>query len=374
MLTFAGQELLFPTPELEAWILENQDLADLSPFSEQRADILSARQACRSRGEQTKGLGLPVLNWPPPPPVRLNTLWWPTGATRWARGYFLATTTVRDKIVSQLADEDGVIAGTLGLGDDIDGNPLAIDMFMLPPRPMSCTKEGETLHLIPLVDERYFWQFAPAINSGGDPITVTTSTTWQSLIDDLASALGLDEITVELAIEAAYLKPDPTDFTRPWDNAALLLDALAVSIGRRIVRRFDGTVHLDDFASAAAKLEENLDLKYEQLAGGDFSVLEGDLPEKVVVAFRKIKQHLLQADGKRYTIEKSPESQTGTVKGRKLLIHCAAYADYNTSDVLQNGTALDALGRGDLSGFLRLVLQGLRPDVLGHRPLGSDWL
>jgi hypothetical protein len=235
MLTFAGQELLFPTPELEAWILQNQDLADLSPFSEQRADILSARHACRSRGEQTKGLGLPVLNWPPPPPVRLNTLWWPTGATRWARGYFLATTSGRDVIVSQVANEKGASASLLGIGDDENGNPLALKMYMLPPRPMSCTKEGETLHLIPLVDERYFWQFAPAVNSGGDPITVTTSTTWQSLIDDLASALGLDEITVELAIEAAYLKPDPTDFTRPWDNAALLLDALAVSIGRRIV-------------------------------------------------------------------------------------------------------------------------------------------
>lgn len=342
MLTFAGEELLFPTPELEAWILRNQDLSDLSPFADQPGAILSPRRGLRSRFEQTKGIGLPIMNWPPAPPVRLNTLYWPTGATRWARGWFLATRETRNAIIHKVHKDGNNNAATLRIGDDSGDDPygpLALDMFMLPPRPMS----DESLYLIPLVDERYFWQFMPFKNSVGDNVIITTSTTWADLIQDLGIALDVT-ITIDGDPASEYMKPDVIDFTRNFDNCALLLDAAAYSFGHRIVRRFDGTVHCEDVDNAAERLVANTDLECEELAGGDFSLSGGENAETLLVTFRKITQFLLRSDDQQYTIEKQPPADgRAHIKGKSIRILSAAYADYDTSNTLLNGTALDSL-------------------------------
>ncbi len=244
------------------------------------------------------------------------------------------------------SQNSGVQPKPLAIGDDLDGSTdtsvHSIDMYLLPPRQVTGRKqdgdaEKGDLWLIPLVDERYFWQFI----SVADP-AVTTSTSWATLFSTLGTALG-STITVASTVDSAYLKPDPTDFNRKYDNAALLLDAAAWSVGRRVVRRIDGDVRVESLSIAPTILSANLDKKWRMLAGGDFSDMGGDVPEKVLVTFRKIKQYLLQSDNKLYTSETSAPSGTRFIAGKKLTIHCAAYADYNTSDVLQNGTALDAL-------------------------------
>lgn len=353
MLTFAGEPLLFPNAKIDAFLARNLELLDLSQFADQPARRASARHACRSRFEQNKGLGMPVINWPAMPPPRINTLYWPTGATRWASGWFLATKATKDKILDKVrgsSSSSGVQAKALAIGDDLDGStdtPVhSIDMYLLPPRPISSTLQpdgtGEAdskndLWLIPLVDERYFWQFMNA----GD-ISVTTSTTWATLFSTLGSALGVT-VTVASAVDAAYLKPDPVDFSRRYDNAAMLLDAAAWSAGQRVVRRIDGTVRVEARSIADTVLDDNYGKKWRLLAGGDFSDQGGDLPEKVLVTFRKIKQYLLRSDNQLYTVENSATSGTQYVTGKKLTIHCAAYADYNTSDTLQNGTDLGTL-------------------------------
>lgn len=53
----------------------------------------------------------------------------------------------------------------------------------------------------------------------------------------------------------------------------------------------------------------------------------------------------MQANGKVYTKEITGAASPVRMSGKTLTIHCAAYADYNTSDALQNGTALDALAQ-----------------------------
>jgi len=344
MLTFAGEPLLFPKAETDAFLARNLELLDLSQFADQPSRRASARQSCRSRFEQNKGLGLPVINWPASPTPRINTLYWPTGATRWAQGWFLATRKTRDAILKKIrpsSQSAGNDTGKLEFGSNTsDTNIQTADMYLLPPRPISWTgAQGDDadLWLIPLVDARYFWQF---VNVGD--LSVTTSTTWATLFSTLGTALG-ETITVESTVDAAYLKPDPTDFSRRYDNASLLLDAAAWSAGRRVVRWFDGTVRVESRSIADTVLDENLNATWIKLAGGDFSDMGGDVPEKVLVTFRKIKQYLLQSDNKLYTKENSAPSGTRFITGKKLTIHCAAYADYNTSDALQNGTDLDAL-------------------------------
>lgn len=379
MLTFAGEPLLFPNAEVDAFLARNLELLDLSQFADQPARRASARHACRSRFEQNKGLGLPIVNWPAMPPPRINTLWWPTGATRWAMGWFLATRKTRDAILKKVrpsSQSAGLNKASLGIGDDLDNStdtPVnAIDMYLLPPRPISWTDEDGNdgdLWLIPLVDERYFWQF---INVGD--ISVTTSTTWASLFSTLGTALG-STITVASSVESAYMKPDPTDFTRKYDNAALLLDAAAWSTGRRVVRRIDGTVRVESRSIADTILRDNLDKKWRQLSGGDFSDMGGDQPAKVTVTYRKIKQYLLRSDNQLYTIDKDAPSGTRFISNKKLTLHCAAYADYNTSDVLQNGTALDDLAaqiRTDYYGWAAKDYDRCFAGIADWKPSGYD--
>lgn len=358
MLTYAGEPLLFPNAATDAFLARNLELLDLGQFADMPARRASARHACRSRFEQNKGLGLPVVNWPAMPTPRINTLYWPTGATRWASGWFLATKATKDRILDKVggsSSSSGVQAMSLGIGDDLDGStdtPVhSIDMYLLPPRPITAGKDGEwedgALWLIPLVDDRYFWQFANVGN-----LSVTTSTTWSSLFSSLGTALGVT-VTVASSVESAYLNPDPTDFSRRYDNAAQLLDAAAWSTGRRVVRRIDGTVRVESRSIADTVLAANPYGKWQQLSGGDFSDQGGDVPADVVMTFRKIKQYLLRSDNQLYTVTSSAPTDTRYVSNKSLTVHCAAYADYNTSDVLQNGTAL-----GDLAAQFKTDFYG----------------
>lgn len=340
MLTFAGEPLLFPDVQVMAWMERNQDLADLCIFGQQQSRFSSSRHAVRSRFEQNKGIGLPVWNWPTAPAPRLNTVYWPTGATRWAYGLFLATRQTRDRIISRVHSSNGNVAATLSMGDDLDGgglSPYSMDMWMLNPRPVSSTASDEDLWIIPLVDERYFWQFKAVAD-----LEVTTSTTWATLFSTIATALGVT-VTVSSSVEAAYLKPDPVEFTRRYENAAMLLDAAAASTGRRIVRRITGVVVAESGSIATATLLANLKRPYRLMAGGDYGALGGECPATVAVTYRKIKQHLLRSNGQVLRQTKAATGAPVKASDATLTIHCAAYADYNTSDTLQNGTALQTL-------------------------------
>jgi hypothetical protein len=340
MLTFAGEPLLFPDADVLSFFERYQDLSDLRIFSPHHSRV-SGRQACRSRFEQDKGLGLPVWNWPDPPAPRLNTVYWPTGATRWAYGLFLVTRATRDRLFARLHSSNGNAAGTLSMGDDLDGgglSPYSMDMYMLNPRPVSSMATDDDLWILPLVDERYFWQYRSV-----EDLEVTTATTWATLFGTLGTRLGRT-VAVTPSIAAAYLKPDPTEFSRRYDNAALLLDAAAASVGRRVVRRVTGVVTLESPAVSQAKLLANLKRSYELLAGGDYGALGGDLPSSVAVAYQKIKQHLLRKNGQ--VLVQTSAAPSGTpvqVGDASLTIQCAAYADYNTADALQNEATLQAI-------------------------------
>jgi hypothetical protein len=378
MLTFAGEPLLFPTPEVDAFLARNLELCDMRQYGAQQRRIASGRHVCRSRFEQDKGLGLPVIAWPEPPAPRLNTLYWPTGATRWAQGWFLASNDTLTQILKNIkptSENSGVKKGSLGIGDDLDGTtdtPVNfIDMWMLPPRPLTAVSGQGTnrLWLLPLVDERYFWQYI-----GVDSLAVTSSTTWDSLFSTLGTKLGVT-VSVQSSIEAAYLKPDPVDFTRKYDNAALLLDAAAWSVGRRIVRKINGDVICQSQDRAVASSDEDDKKNTTILAGQGFEHLGRDLPQWLLVTFRKIKQHLLRSNGQLHTVEREAPDGTEFVGSKRLTIHCAAYADYNTSDALQNGTALDALAeqiRDDYFAWHERRYDLTYPGVADIKPCGFD--
>jgi hypothetical protein len=164
-------------------------------------------------------------------------------------------------------------------------------------------------------------------------------------------------IALPTAVAAGYLSPDPYEFTRRYESAAQMLDAAALSVGKRIVRRRDGTVRAESHADAQAIVEENAVTPYQLLAGGFYHEEQGYRPEKVVCTFRKWRHYALLQKGQVYTVEKSPSITTALVSGTKKVVHSTMHADYSSdSSPPANTSDLDALAQlisDDYYGWLR---------------------
>lgn len=197
-INFAGVDMLLETPsgQVQAFIKRYWSLPASSVNSPPRT--IDSRSICQ------------VPNWPSVPQLKLNQLYIPSGATRWTRGLFLTD----DAGVQEL---ESVAYGQLTFGADypgfcatpacafndnftptppssmssssamcsatnswnIGGNYSMI-LFKLDPIPVSIKGAGG-LYIVPLVDERYFWQ---GIN------LVTTASTWGSLPCSLGGSVS----------------------------------------------------------------------------------------------------------------------------------------------------------------------------------------
>lgn len=201
-ITYAGQPLLLEDPgrHLSTWIERAISLKDLRLFGEHPLALQDGRWLPRS--SSLAKVGLPTANWSAPPRMKLNTLWLPTGATRWSIGLFLADKQTVAGITERV-DSSGRADLTLGRGASPETHP----MHLLPPHPLTALggpagdalgdPTYERLFLLPLVDERYFWQWRDAGELEVDPCM-----SWADLIDYLASQLGT---TVECeAIDEPY--------------------------------------------------------------------------------------------------------------------------------------------------------------------------
>jgi len=338
MLLYGGVELLFPDQdgELAKWLREHQNLEDMVDFGEPRLAEISPRRGLQSWYGVRKGIGQTVANYPKAPKPRLNTLYWPTGATRWARGFFLATGASKEKIVAQ-AHAAGNVPLKLTMGED--GMYVQTNMYLLPPRVVARqANAAEALWILPLVDVRYWWQ-----NRSTDDLEVTTSTTWASLFSTLATKLGTS-VSMTAPI-AAYLQPDPIEFTRRYENAAAMLDAAALSVGKRIVRHLDGTVRaLSAEESAIIHDRTNFRGTWQQICGGGDSLPKGSLPATVVTSFRKWRDYALLARGRVYTESQNAPVGTIVAAGTKRTIHSTAFANCTDSDSSPSNTSeLNAL-------------------------------
>src|SRR5574343_1405287 len=168
--------------------------------------------------------GLPRPNYPPAPPPRVNTLYWPTGAVRWARGWFLADQAAVDALTdfnepdSAWADGYAVAktlrASTPDLADSSTPYVLEAEMYLL--RPLRITATGDEtfgdLWLLPLVDQRYWWRFRRT----GDLTNYLDS--WDLLVTGLGNELGVGITCSE--VNSAYMIPDRIELARHEDNPA----------------------------------------------------------------------------------------------------------------------------------------------------------
>lgn len=332
MITYAGVELCYEDPDgvITAWIEKFLPLEDLADQSWPPAALVSQRSSARSRYEP--GVNLTLPNYPEPPRRKLSTLYWPTGACRWARCYLLAA---GNDVVQVLGKLSGNSPQSLVLSDQDNGSSITASMYLLPPRKLTAALGGDdSLYLLPLVDGRYYWQFR---NSGD--LHVTTSSAWADVFAQLSSQLGAT-IAYD-AINGAYGIPDPDELHRPIENLAMLLDAVARSVGQVIVVELDGTVRSLGWSTSAARAAANL-AAGSAIAGGEFSSLNraAVVPAEVVVSFQKWREGAVDPNGELHTVSTPApvESTSGTTK----IIHSTAFADF-TDESLNNGAEVNAL-------------------------------
>ena len=354
---------------------------------------------CNTAGQGR--VGLPRPNYPPPPRPQINTLYWPTGATRWARGWFLCDQEGVDKL-TDLGYSDApwgtfVRAKALRIstpsefGDDDDQYTLAAQMFLLRPLQITATNSAPfgDLWLVPLVDSRYFWQWAPMQFYLG---TSSIRKTWEDLISDLGESLKTD---IEYdAIHSEYMLPDPIESLREYDNAAMLLDAVAHSIGRRVVVDFSGNTSLQTYTQASSAIKTSHDhIKYWGTAGQ--ALIAGRTtrntappawpwPEKIRVSFPAM--DVASNDGAQYHYRKDTradevdgiiEVDTPITRGTKT-VQCRAWAMFQCGGdgaYPANRTNLDALATRfstDSYGWLKHQYDHAWPGVQRWTPCGFD--
>ncbi len=385
MLTYAGVPLCLPDAdsELASWMYLNQDLADLKQFSYPTLPALSPRRGLLAWGGDRKGVGQSFANYSPPPPPRLNSLYWPMGATRWARGWFIATEENKDKIVEQAHAESANAPLPLRWGDPDDKTVLTTSMYLLPPRAISHAKvkheASESLWLLPLVDARYWWQFRDTddLEIGDEEGQIET---WAELFEELSDRLNVT-VSLPTAVPAVYLKPDHYEFTRRFENAAVMLDAAALSVGKRIVRWLDGTVRAESYNNATTAVFSNDNLRSRIIAGTRIDVggevIAGDAPEKVLVTFRKWRHYRLLQKGQVYTVEEDPPEGIGsTPTGTRKVFHSTLMADYSSdSSPPGNSSDLDALAEqiaADYYGWLTYKYDITYVGAQPWKPTGFD--
>lgn len=268
MFSYAGTYLADPEGhDPGAWIAENIRPAELFP--------LAARLW---PGTLTGG---PVLDATPDlqRPVEIGCLWWPWGASRFAHAHFVVGDAQLAAIRSVVFRGGAESAAELVMDDgDVQ---VRTDLWMLPPRPLAQVGTGG-MWLLTLVDDRYWW--------AGEPLELTTADCaagWLHLYATIGAALG---VTIDAdPIASAYGTVAPAAYASLYRPLPQVLDAIAFSVGQRIVRRLDGTVHAQNWKTAKTSVAAQLAAAGPKYAGGSFALTTPDqaglVPESVEIVY-----------------------------------------------------------------------------------------
>ncbi len=256
-ITYGGIDLTpapFALEEIERWWHGRQIVEDEKPISGGTSH-------------------LPTTRIPDREPPRIGVLHWPTAASRFARCHLVATSEQVSRLRSLAATSHDLVMS------DGDGE-ISAAMFMLPLRPISQRGDGRELYLLTLVDERYhWWTTSPDLSSA-------TITSWDDLFTDLFTNLSVTA-TVD-SPHAAYLAPNMARWGVQFQPTPLLIDAAAKMVGMRTCRKLDGTVAIQNYATAATEDETRWQLyKYETLSGGRLLAADigSSVPESVSIDF-----------------------------------------------------------------------------------------
>lgn len=255
MMSLGGIALPQPLPAHAAWVADHWRPHEVYEFADPSWPGNLARAAWGYQMPRANALR----------PVKLGSLYWPWGACRWACGHFAVTEAKLNQIRAYAYEQPGGYrALEFTIGDGVTPHALATNLWVLPARPLMTAVAGERLHLMTLVDDRYFWWQRAA-----EVVVTQGTTTWSQLFADIGTALG---VTISPdPISAAYLKP-AGDLTSRYQYLPMLLDAVAAAVGQRIVRKYNGAVVAQGAATALASADSQPAYGYAKVAGGTFDL------------------------------------------------------------------------------------------------------
>lgn len=188
-------------------------------------------------------LGFPYLQRPRKP--KLFSLWWPSGASRFAYGYFLADDNQLAQIRPQAFASNRLNPLPFVMSDGV--RSITTNLSMLAARPLaSCG--APSLWLLTLVDDRYFW--------GGQLGTATASGSWSSWFSSVMGQLATST-TADTVASAYGSGPTPEFAFSNSDGMPAVLDAAAACVGQRIIRTLDGNLRSIGVSGAATALTAN---------------------------------------------------------------------------------------------------------------------
>lgn len=296
MIRYAGVETLLPSPKVEAFVNANLPAGIAQYF-------------CPPGNGAELGESAPFMpanKWAHAVQPRINTLYWPTGASRWACMLLLVDSSMLDTIVpltsaafsaglynavgKQLVLADTGYSGTIT--DDewsLSSGLVAMstEMFALTPHPISAySGASKTLWVLPVVDARWFWQWEPVVPGVDAP--ADWDETLNLLRDTIRQPSGLwipDDIETEYS--------EPLDL-RDYKHATLgkAIDAACRLIGHRFVRTVKQTCRTYRFGTANTRWTANtVDADgptafgtWTSLAGGEFTYrAAATMPEKLLI-------------------------------------------------------------------------------------------
>lgn len=377
-ISYAGVRLLMEDPgyEFQVWLERSLSLEDLLLFGIEPWDLANGRN--RPRGPFVGGVfpvvsgevtvpskpfvGIPVPNYAArrPPRWKINTLWWPSGATRWAIGLFLCDAASLRRIVRRVSSTNGL--GTLAVREYANGSPgviLSTQMYMLPPRELNNTNSGVNGYLLCLVDERFYWQFLDT-----DRMEIDGNTTWEQVYAHLGTHLG--KSIVYDPIKAGYVSPNIIELTRRFENIALIMDGVAWSVGQRIVYDLNGVVRAQNADTARTQRRQNQQrlLARGFVAGGEHTQFRQTLyPQTVRTVFP-----IMDADTSEFipggevyevTVEKGDVSAdtAGFIPGTEKVVHTTAPAIFAHADILSGAAQSGAATPINLSQVNALAVE-----------------
>lgn len=249
MLFYAGVPLPLATAEIADWVRDRIDPSWLVEWTERTWP-----------GHQLEHVGWRGF-WRPGP-VRLGVLTWPVGAARFAVGHYLA-----DEVAVAAVRQKGVRDGKpqpldLVIADGRPGRAVTVPLYALPPRPLDRVAAGVPgLYLLTLVDDRYYWWYKSGV-IGGD--------SWTAVYASIGTLLG---VKVEAdAVADAYRTP-PVDLLAAYRPLPVLFDAVAYSVGHRVVRTLEGRVVAQGWSNAVTTHLGNL-ARFDRLAGDSLDLGE----------------------------------------------------------------------------------------------------
>jgi hypothetical protein len=340
-LTYAGIPLLYDFQHAAQEFLDRyQRLEDLIDDPITTSHDSWQTNPARNESGLGRSIGLPRYNWPERPPLKINQLYWPTGASRFSYGLFLIDQDGLDALLKKdcrepnilLSSYDTVAAETK---DTAGSTPLTLtfsEMYWLTPQRINDCASDNGLYLLPLVDRRYWWQFKDvgdiksALQGAVVACEEACTGTWDDLFSYLATVIG--ETYTAGGIPAAYGKPDCIEFARQYQNVGILLDAALASIGARLVSKLDGSMGFQRPADATTALTANLATVKYQIAGTDCTDMRASyLPQYVRVTFPKSFCYHLTCDDDKYPLTYTNSAYCLQPNCYKT-IHSSAVADY----------------------------------------------